>query len=111
MYYPVETRLSRLLESRVDGLVLAEVGLQRLRQTSALDPFKGKFSAFRINEHHWPTAPGQGAVSVHCLSERYDELSNIRAILNHEVTEEDVEAEEISSNNLEEDACILQVFV
>ena len=89
----VETRLSRLLESRVDGLVLAEVGLQRLRQTSALDPFKGKFSAFRINEHHWPTAPGQGAVSVHCLSERYDELSNIRAILNHEVTEEDVEAE------------------
>ena len=26
----VETRLSRLLESRVDGLVLAEVGLQRL---------------------------------------------------------------------------------
>jgi len=89
----VETRLSRLLESRVDGLVLAEVGLQRLRQTSALDSFKGKFSAFRIHEHNWPTAPGQGAVSVHCLSERYDELSNIRSILNHKVTEEDVEAE------------------
>ena len=89
----VETRLSRLLESRVDGLILAEVGLQRLRQTSALDSFKGKFSAFRIDEHHWPTAPGQGAVSVHCLTERYDELSNIRAILNHGVTEEDVKAE------------------
>lgn len=89
----VETRISRLLESRVDGLVLAEVGLQRLNQTSALDPFRKKLSAFRIAEDNWPTAPGQGAISIHCLSERYDEFSKIRAILNDENTEQDVEAE------------------
>jgi len=89
----VETRLKRLKEGRVNGIILAEVGLRRLHEISALAPWILKFSAIRISEMDWPTAPGQGALSVHCRVEDYDNFSNIRSILNHEPTEIDVSSE------------------
>ena len=89
----VETRLKRLKEGRVDAIILAEVGLQRLHQIGALDEWILEFSAIRISDRDWPTAPGQGAISVHCRTDDCVRLSEIREILNHEETETDVNIE------------------
>ena len=89
----VETRIGRLLEGRVDAIVLAEVGLARLNSTGALDDLKDQLSAFRIAKEDWPTAPGQGAVVVHCLANRFEEMRALRAALNHPTTEADVQVE------------------
>ena len=51
----VETRLKRLKEGRVDAIILAEVGLQRLHQIGALDDWILEFSAIRISDRDWPT--------------------------------------------------------
>jgi hydroxymethylbilane synthase len=89
----VETRLKRLKEGRVDAIILAEIGLQRLHQIGALEDWILEFSAIRISDSEWPTAPGQGAISVHCRTEEYEKLSEIREILNHKETESDVNME------------------
>ena len=89
----VETRLKRLKEGRVDAIILAEIGLQRLHEIGALENWILEFSAIRISDRDWPTAPGQGALSVHCRALDYDKLNNIRQILNHEKTEKDVSKE------------------
>ena len=89
----VETRLKRLKEGRVDAIILAEIGLQRLHQIGALEDWILQFSAIRISDSDWPTAPGQGAISVHCRADEYDGLSEVRDILNHEETESDVNSE------------------
>ena len=86
----VETRLKRLKEGRVDGIILAEIGLKRLFEINVLDPWILEFSAVRIIESEWPTAPGQGSISVHCRSEDLESLNEIRNILNHLETEKDV---------------------
>jgi len=89
----VETRLKRLKEGRVDAIILAEIGLQRLHEIGALENWILEFSAIRISDRDWPTAPGQGALSVHCRALDYDKFNNIRQILNHEKTEKDVSKE------------------
>ena len=89
----VETRLKRLKEGRVDAIILAEIGLQRLHQIGALEDWILEFSAIRISDSEWPTAPGQGAISVHCRTEEYEKLTEIREILNHKETESDVNME------------------
>ena len=89
----VETRLKRLQEGRVDAIVLAEIGLSRLYQINALKPWMLELSAIRIDEKQWPTAPGQGAISVHCRSDDYESLNNLREILNHPQSQIDVSKE------------------
>ena len=86
----VETRLKRLSEGRVHGLILAEIGIKRLYEIGALPDWVLEFSAVRIEEEKWPTAPGQGALSVHCRAEDFDKFSHLRSILNHSETENDV---------------------
>ena len=86
----VETRLKRLQEGRVDAIILAEVGLQRLHQVGALEPWVLSMGAMRINDVDWPTAPGQGAISVHCRMGDLDNFADLRAALNHQPTESDV---------------------
>ena len=86
----VETRLKRLQEGRVDAIILAEVGLQRLHQVGALEPWVLSMGAMRINDIDWPTAPGQGAISVHCRTGDLDKFANLRLALNHLSTESDV---------------------
>ena len=66
----VETRIERLIEGRVDALVLAEAGIRRLRTTGVLDEHNEHLTAYRISSEDWPTAPGQGTVCIHCKSER-----------------------------------------
>mgnify|MGYP005728933595 FL=1 len=86
----VETRLKRLQEGRVDAIILAEVGLQRLHQVGALEPWVLSMGAMRINDIDWPTAPGQGAISVHCRTGDLDKFTDLRVALNHLPTESDV---------------------
>ena len=86
----VETRLKRLQEGRVDAIILAEVGLQRLHQVGALEPWVLSMGAMRINDIDWPTAPGQGAISVHCRTGDLDNFAELRVALNHLPTESDV---------------------
>ena len=86
----VETRLKRLQEGRVAAIILAEVGLQRLHQVGALEPWVLSMGAMRINDIDWPTAPGQGAISVHCRTGDLDNFAELRVALNHLPTESDV---------------------
>ena len=86
----VQTRLLRLKQGRVDALVLAEVGLKRLHEDGALEDWMLGLSCQRIDETQWPTAPGQGAVSVHCVTDLYEKMSGLREILNHGATEKEV---------------------
>ena len=80
-------------EGRVDGIILAEIGLKRLFEINVLEPWILNFSAVRLTESEWPTAPGQGSISVHCRSEDYQSYHEIRSILNHIETEIDVTKE------------------
>ena len=89
----VETRLKRLREGRVDAIVLAEIGLLRLHQIDALEDWILEFSAVRISDEQWPTAPGQGAISVHCRASDIDMLNHLRTALNHQKTADDVSKE------------------
>ena len=89
----VETRLRRLQEGRVDAIILAEVGLKRLHQINALQPWMLEFSAIRIAENDWPPAPGQGAISVHCHRDDVDKLHKLKQILNHPQSQSDVTKE------------------
>ena len=86
----VETRLKRLQEGRVNAIILAEIGLKRLHEIGALAPWILAMSAIRINDDDWPTAPGQGSISVHCRSEDYQKFSDLREAVNHVETEIDV---------------------
>ncbi len=89
----VETRLKRLRQGRVDAIVLAEIGLLRLHEIGALEDWILEFSAVRINDEQWPTAPGQGAISVHCRAADIDMLNHLRTALNHQKTADDVSKE------------------
>ena len=89
----VETRIQKLIDGVVDAVILAEAGLQRLNDINSLSNEALELGAHRIPPAHWPTAPGQGAICVHCASDRIDELSEIRDFLNHEQTEIDVSKE------------------
>ena len=89
----VETRIRRLLEGRIEAIILAEAGLQRLGALNALPEGSNDIYAMRICPDDWPTAPGQGAVTVHCLTERFEELAWARERLNHYPTESSVTEE------------------
>jgi hydroxymethylbilane synthase len=89
----VETRLKRLHQGRVDAIVLAEIGLLRLHEIGALESWILDFSAVRISDEQWPTAPGQGAISIHCRALDVDLLNHLRSALNHQKTADDVSKE------------------
>ena len=89
----VETRLKRLRQGRVDAIVLAEIGLLRLHEIGALADWILDFSAVRISDEQWPTAPGQGAISVHCRALDEGMLNHLRTALNHQKTADDVSKE------------------
>jgi hydroxymethylbilane synthase len=89
----VETRLKRLHQGRVDAIVLAEIGLLRLHEIGALESWILDFSAVRISDEQWPTAPGQGAISIHCRALDVDLLNHLKSALNHQKTADDVSKE------------------
>lgn len=89
----VETRIEKLISNNFDALILAEAGLKRLENIDCLTEKALELESYRISSEDWPTAPGQGAISVHCLRDRYEELENFRILLNDNQTELDVELE------------------
>ena len=89
----VETRIDKLMKNNVDAIILAEAGLKRLVSINCLSENALKLESYRISSEDWPTAPGQGAISIHCLNNRYDEFGELRMILNDTQTELDVELE------------------
>ena len=86
----IETRLNRLKQGRASAIILAEIGLQRLHEINALEPWTLEMSAVRISDQQWPTAPGQGAISVHFRSVDFDNFSELIEIMNHPSTEQDL---------------------
>ena len=84
----VETRINRLIEGRVDALILAEVGIKRLNSISALDAVKETSLLFV-----WIKTIGlphlDGAVCIHCKAER-SMNSSTADVLNHPQTEQDI---------------------
>lgn len=89
----VESRIQKLIEGKLDATILAEAGLSRLSEMETLSENILELGAHRIPSKHWPAAPGQGAICIHCLSSRTEEFSTIREILNHKQTEIDVTIE------------------
>lgn len=89
----IETRLDGLLDGRVSFLILAEIGLKRLHESNEISKRHLGLDAIRIREEDWPTAPGQGAIAVHCRDEDSSLTEKIRTILNHEPTFNEVERE------------------
>jgi hydroxymethylbilane synthase len=77
----VDTRLAHVAEGRLDAVVLAAAGLDRLGRLGAVTEFLGLDG--------WPTAPGQGALA---LEVRAGE-EKLVAALNHNPTRTIVEAE------------------
>lgn len=89
----IETRLDKLLDERARFLILAEVGLKRLYEQNAISKRHLALNAIRIREEDWPTAPGQGAIAVHCRDEESELNEKLSTILNHEQTSNEVERE------------------
>ena len=54
------------------------------------------------------TAPGQGAICVHCKADRFEDLSKIRELINNSQTEQNVNAERNILQKLVEDVSIPQ---
>jgi len=77
----VDTRLAHVAEGRLDAVVLAAAGLDRLGRLGAVTEF--------LSLDGWPTAPGQGALA---LEVRAGE-EKLVAALNHNPTRTIVEAE------------------
>ena len=77
----VDTRLAHVAEGRLDAVVLAAAGLDRLGRLGAVTEF--------LSLDGWPTAPGQGALA---LEVRAGE-EKLVAALNHTPTRTIVEAE------------------
>ena len=92
----IETRLDRLIESRVDYLILAEAGVRRLFDSGSLSERHLRLRTVRIREDDWPTAPGQGAIAVNCRSMDVEKRNNLREILNHVITENAVKQERLA---------------
>ena len=77
----VDTRLAHVAEGRLDAVVLAAAGLDRLGRLGAVTEF--------LSLDGWPTAPGQGALA---LEVRTGDEKLVSA-LNHNPTRTIVEAE------------------
>ena len=92
----IETRLDRLIENRVDYLILAEAGIRRLYDSGSLSERHLRLRTVRIREDDWPTAPGQGAIAVNCRSMDVEKHNNLREILNHVITENAVKQERLA---------------
>ena len=96
----IETRLDRLVENRVDYLILAEAGIRRLYDSGSLSERHLRLRTVRIREDDWPTAPGQGAIAINCRSMDVEKRNNLREILNHVITENAVKQERLALKRL-----------
>lgn len=72
----VPTRVRRLGEGRVDAIVIAAAGIERL----GLD--LSAFATFELDPTHWVPAPGQGALAAQCRANDSATIAEIEALTN-----------------------------
>jgi hydroxymethylbilane synthase len=70
----VPTRVQRLAEGRVDAIVIAAAGIDRL-QLDLRD-----FAAFELDPRYWIPAPGQGALAAQCRRDDHDTLAELERL-------------------------------
>lgn len=73
----VETRLRKLTEENLDGLILAEAGLARLGLSHLITQ--------RLDIDRWVPAVGQGAIAIECRADDTSTLALVQRI-NHPAT-------------------------
>jgi hydroxymethylbilane synthase len=70
----VPTRVQRLAEGRVDAIVIAAAGIDRLQ----LD--LREFTVFELDPRYWVPAPGQGALAAQCRRDDHDTLAELERL-------------------------------
>lgn len=90
----VPTRVQKLREHKMDAIVLAAAGVERLQ----LD--LSGLAVFALNPERWQPAPGQGAVAVECRSTDHALLTQLQ-VINHAATVQAVASERAFLRTLE----------
>ena len=90
----IDTRLKKLKNSNVDGIILAKAGLHRMRMDSLITQ--------NLSLEAFVPSPGQGVLCIECLSEHSDIMRRIKKIV-HLNTEICVSAERIFAAQMEGD--------
>jgi hydroxymethylbilane synthase len=88
----VPTRIRKLHEGRLDAIVLAAAGLDRLRGGPALDGALDGITVLRLDPQRFVPAPAQGALAVQCRRDD-DRVRTALAALDHAASHAAVAAE------------------
>lgn len=70
----VPTRVQRLAEGRVDAIVIAAAGIERLQLNL------NGFAVFELDPRRWIPAPGQGALAAQCRANDTATIAEIEAL-------------------------------
>jgi hydroxymethylbilane synthase len=88
----VPTRIRRLRESDFDAILLAAAGVERLRESPALDGALDGVTVIRLDPQRFVPAPAQGALAVQCRRDDARVLGALAA-LDHHASHAAVDAE------------------
>ena len=90
----INTRLKKLKNSNVDGIILAKAGLRRMEMDNLITQ--------NLSVESFVPSPGQGVLCIECLSQHSEIMSKIRRIV-HLNTEICVSAERIFAAQMDGD--------
>ena len=90
----INTRLKKLKNSNIDGIILAKAGLHRMEMDSLITQ--------NLSVESFVPAPGQGVLCVECLSQHSEIMNKIKKIV-HLNTEICVSAERIFAAQMDGD--------
>ena len=90
----INTRLKKLQDSKIDGIVLAKAGLQRMEM--------GNLITEELNIDTFVPSPGQGVLCVECLNKNKKIIQKIKKLV-HKNTEICARAERIFAAELDGD--------
>ena len=88
----VPTRIRRLSEGDFDAILLAAAGVERLRESPALDGVLDGVTVIRLDPQRFVPAPAQGALAVQCRRDD-DRVLAALAALDHPASHAAVDAE------------------
>ena len=90
----INTRLKKLQDSKIDGIVLAKAGLQRMEM--------GNLITEELNIDNFVPSPGQGVLCIECLNKNKKIIQKIKKLV-HKNTEICARAERIFAAELDGD--------
>ena len=90
----INTRLKKLKNSNIDGIILAKAGLRRMEMDSLITQ--------NLSVESFVPSPGQGVLCIECLSQHSEIMSKIKKIV-HLNTEICVSAERIFAAQMDGD--------